>query len=91
MCVSLGALGALSIYKKIVKTDKKADFQGMSLSLFIYGVSKDNNVQVFAVTLLFILLTFSLLTRDSFLSLCQSPVPPHFCTDDVMQSAENES
>lgn len=54
MCVSLGALGALSIYKKIVKTDKKADIHGMSLSLFIYGVSKDKNVQVFAVTLLFI-------------------------------------
>lgn len=43
----------------------------------------------FAVTLLFILPTL-LFTWDSFLSLCQSPAPPHFCTDNVKQSAEDE-
>lgn len=43
-----------------------------------------------AVTLLFILLTSSLFTWDSFLSVCQSPMPSHFCTDDVTQSAEDE-
>lgn len=48
----------------------------------------DKNVNVFTVTLLLVLLTL-LFTWDSFLSLCQSPTPPHFCTDDVKQSAED--
>lgn len=89
MCVSLR--GCTKHLQENCKTDKTADIHGMSLSLFLNRASKDKNVQVFAVTLLFILLTCSLLTRDSFLSLCQSPMPPHFCTDNVMQSAENES
>lgn len=68
--------------KKISKTEKNIYLYLLYVCPFLYWVSEDKNVNVFAVTLLFIL-PMSSFTRDSFLSLCQSPAPPHFCTDDV--------
>lgn len=75
--------------RKSAKQTKTSIFT-VRLCHFICRVSKDKNVNVSAVTfLLFVPLTLSF-SRDSFLSLCQSPAPPHFCTDDVKQSAEDE-
>lgn len=75
-----------SLQEKLQNTQKNILY--VSVLLFT-EYQKIKNVNVFAVTLVFILLTLSF-TRDSFLSLCQSLMPPHFCTDDVKQSEEDE-
>lgn len=67
--------------RKLAKQTKNTNCT--SLSPLSYWLPEDKNVTVFAVTLLFVLLMW-----DSFLSSCQSPTPPHFCTDDVKQSQQ---
>lgn len=93
MCLKL-AWAQKAVYKnKIVKQTKKIYkyiyIYCTSMSFYLWSIKKIRMFMFFAVTLLFILLTLSF-TRDSFLSLCQSPMPPHFCTDNVKQSAGDE-
>lgn len=83
-----------SVYKKKkkkAKTDnKKRSLLSVLVSFYLPSIKRWECFNFSAVTLLFILLTSSLFTWDSLLSLCQSPMPSHFCTDDATQSAEDE-
>lgn len=77
--------------KKKAKTDnKKRSLLSVLVSFCLPSIKRWECFNFSAVTLLFILLTSSLFTRDTLLSLCQSPMPSHFCTDDATQSAEDE-